>query len=118
MPVILVVDDDARYRLGVRLVLERSGYTVLEADNGQSGLKELAQAAIDLVVTDIVMPVMEGIEFIRLLKKAHPELPVIAMSGGPRSDLYLDLARKMGAVAVLSKPFSDVQLLAAVAKAK
>ena len=112
---IWLVDDDEAVRSVLRRGLVRAGYEVREAGEGGAALKLLASAPADLVITDLVMPEMEGIEFILALRKTHPKLPVIAISGGGRAvgpDSYLKIARGCGAVKVLVKPFATEQLLA------
>ena len=79
---ILLVDDDEAVRSVLRRSLVKAGYEVHEAGEGGAALKLLASAPADLIITDLVMPEMEGIEFIMALRKTHPKLPVIAMSGG------------------------------------
>ena len=113
---ILIIDDEQPVRSVFRRALERAGHEVSEAGDGQAGLKQIAQSSFDLVVTDIVMPEIEGIEFILQLHREQPDLKVIAMSGGGRvaPKAYLDMARAAGAVSVLAKPFTIEALLAAV----
>ena len=114
---ILLVDDDEAVRSVLRRGLVRAGYEVREAGDGRAALKLLASAPADLVITDLVMPEMEGIEFILALRKTHPKLPVIAMSGGGRAvgpDNYLKIARACGAMKILAKPFETEQLLTAM----
>lgn len=113
---ILIIDDEQPIRSVLRRVLERAGHEVGEADDGQAGLKQIAASSFDLVVTDIVMPKMEGIEFIFQVHREQPGLKVIAVSGGGRvaPKAYLDMARSAGAVSVLVKPFTIEELLAAV----
>ena len=113
---ILIIDDEQPIRSVLRRVLERAGHEVGEADDGQAGLKQIAASSFDLVVTDIVMPTMEGVEFIFQVHREQPDLKVIAMSGGGRvaPKEYLNMARAAGAVSVLAKPFTIEALLAAV----
>ncbi len=114
---ILLADDDEAVRSVLRRSLERAGYEVREASDGRAALKLLASTPADLIITDLVMPEMEGIEFILAMRKTHPKLPVIAMSGGGRAvgpDDYLKIARACGAVKILAKPFETEQLLAAM----
>ncbi len=113
---ILVVDDDEAVRSVIRRSLERAGYGVREAGEGGAALKLLASAPADLVITDLVMPDMEGIALILSLRKSHPKLPVIAMSGGGRMrpEGYLDIARNCGAARILAKPFDVEDLIAMV----
>lgn len=113
-PTILLVDDDADLRSLLRRTLLRAGYSVHEAENGREGLNVLALSPVDVVVTDIIMPDMEGVEFILLLRRTRPSLRVIAMSAGGRlsPDSYLDLARRSGAIRTLAKPFDLEDFLA------
>ncbi|MEI6392844.1 MAG: response regulator [Verrucomicrobiota bacterium] len=115
-PRILLTDDDEPLRSVLRRSLERSGYEVREAGTGDAALRLLANAPADLIITDIVMPGMEGIEFILSLRKTHPGLPVIAMSGGGRieANRYLEMARVCGVAKILPKPFDLEQLIAMV----
>jgi CheY-like chemotaxis protein len=78
---ILVVDDDKAIRLLLRAVLERRGYAVVEAGNGDEGLRCYQAEPTDLVITDIQMPVMDGLQMIRELRCAFPEAKIIAISG-------------------------------------
>ena len=109
---LLLVDDDASLRSILRRGLEKSGYEVREAGEGGAALKLLASAPADLVITDLVMPDMEGIALILSLRKSHPKLPVIAMSGGGRMrpEGYLEIARGCGAARILAKPFTLAEL--------
>lgn len=113
---ILVVDDDAAARLSIRRTLERAGHDVSEADNGRQALDIAGTVAPDLVVLDLIMPEMEGIETIREMRQRRLPLKILAISGGGRigADTYLDYAATMGADRALEKPFSREDLLAAV----
>ena len=113
---LILVDDDSSLRAVLRRGLERAGYEVREAGEGGAALKLLASAAADLVITDLVMPDMEGIALILSLRKSHPKLPVIAMSGGGRMkpEGYLDIARNCGAARILAKPCTPAQLVGLV----
>lgn len=117
-PRILLVEDDASLRSVLRRALERAGYRALEAADGRAALDVIRTEGepVDMVVTDIVMPGMEGIELMISIRKTHPSLPVIAMSGGGRSSAqsYLQIARSAGAVRVLAKPFEIESLLETV----
>lgn len=107
-PTVLLIDDDPDLRSMLRRTLVRSGYAVQEAENGREGLKVLALSPVDVVVTDIIMPDMEGIELILELRRSRPELPIVAMSAGGRigPDSYLYLAERSGATRTIAKPFS------------
>jgi CheY-like chemotaxis protein len=116
---ILVIEDTEVVRRSVVLMLADAGYEVGEAGDGAAGLQLWREQGADLVVTDLRMPGMNGVEVILQLRAYAPTLPVIAMSGGERSrDLdVLGAVKLLGAVPLLSKPFSGEDLLAAVAAA-
>ena len=116
MPDILLIEDDAPLRQTLARLLSRSGYAVREAENGKVGLCLMGERAADLVVTDILMPEMEGIETIRHLRKRYPETRIVAISGGGRGDAhcYLKIARELGAQKTLTKPFFPYELLSAL----
>ena len=82
---VLLIEDDVSVRRIVRKMLERGRHEVTEAENGRVGLDRLRGSAFDLVITDIVMPEMDGLEMLIVLRKQHPSLKVIAMSGGGRT---------------------------------
>jgi CheY-like chemotaxis protein len=116
---ILLIEDDASVRNLVRRMLERGRHEVTEADNGRSGLERLHAGAFDLVITDIIMPGMDGIKTLIELRKHFPELRVIVMSGGGRTGNmdFLGCAENLGASAVLHKPFTLAGLTAAITAA-
>jgi CheY-like chemotaxis protein len=99
---ILVVDDAPAVRQFLADLLEAEGYTVFEAPNVKEALTRCRQTAIDLVVTDILMPEQEGLETIRALRNEWPAIPIIAISGSGVH--YLHVAKTLGAAAVFSKP--------------
>lgn len=111
---ILVIDDEASIRDYCAYVLAKAGYEVDQADDGASGMAMLRASSYDYVLTDMVMPQAEGIETIRGALANSPEAVVVAMSGAARSELYLSMARALGARTVLQKPFTAEQLLAAL----
>jgi DNA-binding response OmpR family regulator len=116
MPNLLLIDDDNDLRHVLARGLRRDGHEVLEAPDGKVALRMLGETPIDLVITDIIMPEMEGIELITRLRKQHPGLPVIAMSAGGRLNpaTHLQIAQSFGVRKTLSKPFELSALLAAV----
>lgn len=116
MQTILLIDDDSHLRTALRRALELGGYRVEEAANGRVGIEQLERHPVDLVVTDIIMPEMEGVETIIHLRRNRPDLPIIAMSGGARVHvgLCLKIAETAGAVRALAKPFGLSELLEAV----
>lgn len=115
-PVALVVDDDASYRILMRQFLELAGFTVIVASNGRLALRELETRPVAVLVTDLVMPEIEGLELIELVKRGFPDVRIVAVSGdGPGSEGgYLRLARLFGAHATVRKPFSGSALVQAV----
>lgn len=116
MPRILLIEDDRHLRRALRLALEKYGYTVFEANDGREGLKAYQAQPVDLVVTDMIMPDMEGVETIRMLRKLNPVLHIIAITGGGRGapESYLQLAAQFGAAKVFAKPFDLGDICAAV----
>ena len=107
---ILVIDDDPCIRHLLRAVLECQGYSVVEAKNGNEGLQRYRAEPTDLVITDIQMPVMDGLQMIRELRRAFPTARVIAISGGERA---LKLAKTL-VQRTLEKPLCIEELLDAV----
>ena len=116
MASILLIDDQPDLLQALRRVLEEAGHTVAEARDGKSALRQFAGRPTDLVVTDIYMPGMDGIEFLIRLHEAFPEARVIAMSGGGHlsKDHVLGAASMLGARQILPKPFTTQELLQAV----
>jgi DNA-binding response OmpR family regulator len=115
MAEILVVDDEPQMRRLLVRILSGAGHRVREAENGQDGIRQFRRVRPVLVITDIVMPDMEGIEMIRELRREAPAIPILAISGaGP--PLYLRAATDLGASAALAKPFDAAELLAVVGR--
>lgn len=110
-PKILVVDDEPSVIDWVSQILREKGYMVSIARNGREGLKQCELVKPDLVITDIIMPDMEGIEFIRALGKRNQDTPIVVMSGNIVGTKFLKTARLFGAKATLRKPFSSQELI-------
>lgn len=110
---ILVIDDDAAIRDLLSYYLTRKGYSVAVAENGLLAERQIEERRPDLVISDILMPEADGLEFLMKVKARLPVLPVIAISGGIRGANYdpLPVAKKLGARHVLSKPLDLNQLL-------
>jgi len=96
--------------------LEGMGYQVTEASTGADALADFLIQPSDVVITDLLMPEVDGFETIRQLKTISPALKVIAMSGGGRigSGRYLDVAKNLGAEHTLKKPFTRTELVEAL----
>lgn len=115
---ILLVDDDDSLRTMLRITLVRLGHEVREARNGREAMALYAQQPADLVLTDIIMPEQEGVQMIGELRSKHPGAKIVAMSGGGRGSAagYLKIAKAMGADRVLTKPFSNDEMIAVLAE--
>jgi len=110
---LLVIDDDPAVRGFLRQILASAGYVVVEAGDGKSGMSKIEPRAVDLVITDLVMPEQEGLETLRRLRAERPGLPVIVISGAFGGSL-LETAKRLGANAALAKPIDPESLLRAV----
>ncbi|MBL7211011.1 MAG: response regulator [Desulfobacteraceae bacterium] len=113
---ILLIEDDNDVREWLRQVLERVGYEVEEACNGDEGIERYREKQADLIITDIIMPKKEGIETITDLRVEFPDVKVIAISGGGRlgPEPYLELAKGFGANRIIMKPFTTAEILEAI----
>lgn len=113
---ILVIDDDPQIRAMLRMILENEGYEVMDAPDGEIAMDLYKEHSADMIITDIVMPEKEGIELIIEFRQNHPQVKIIAMSGGGlvASDQYLELADKFGAHRTFEKPFNPMEMLKAV----
>jgi len=116
MAKILIIEDEAIVRTALRDFLESHDYEVLEASNGDEGLELFQANEIDLVVTDLILPQKDGLEFIKELKTTNPEAKIIAVSAGIENfrntaQFLLPMAAKLGAEKVLKKPYSNNELV-------
>jgi CheY-like chemotaxis protein len=117
MAKILVIDDDPAMRRATGRALETAGHVVAVHENGRSAVRDIDKDPPDLLITDIFMPEMEGLETIRQARSRQPTLPIIAMSGFSFEERdYLAIAEKFGAVASLRKPFRPAELIALVSR--
>jgi CheY-like chemotaxis protein len=123
VPHILVIDDQKHVRTAIVLALQAKGFDVVGAESGQSGLTKFEQSEFDVVIADIFMPGVDGVTLIKALRKRHPGLPVIAMSGvlldgsGRTALDHLTNISELADVICLQKPFRPNDLLQAVAAA-
>ena len=113
---VLLVEDDDQFASIVRGALATFGYTVVRARNGREALDIYDPKIVNLVLTDVLMPSMEGVELIMALRKLNPKVKIIAMSGGGRNqpETYLSITERMGVVKTLAKPFPLDELHRAV----
>lgn len=117
-PRILLVEDDPVLQSALSMTLDHAGYAVTSVENGRRAMQCISKERIDLVITDVIMVGQDGIETIVQLKKKHPDVPIIAMSGGGYGEPqgYLRMASMLGANVTLEKPFLPAELLAAVSR--
>ncbi|MEI8015468.1 MAG: response regulator [Nitrospira sp.] len=114
MASILIIDDEEIIRALLRSVLEAAGYEVTEAANGRIGLELYRQNPRDLVITDILMPELNGLDMLLELTREFLRAKVIAISGAGEGKNVLDVAKLLGARQTFQKPFSVSKLLGAV----
>jgi len=110
---ILVVDDDEASRAVIMRMLEGRGHTTLAASSAEAAEEMLEEEEVHLIVADLRMPGMSGVELVRRARARHPQVAAIYVSGHP-GDLALSPEGDAGAAAVLEKPFGREQLLGAV----
>jgi two-component system, NtrC family, response regulator len=116
MHTILIVDDEPNYQIVLAELLKDEGYEVFTADSGLAGLPIVYSADLDLVLSDMKMPGMDGIEFLKKIKEFNKELPVILITAYAEVEKAVE-AMRLGAFTYLAKPFSNQQLLASTQKA-
>jgi two-component system NtrC family response regulator len=116
MHTILIVDDEPNYQIVLAELLKDEGYEVFTADSGLAGLPIVYSTDLDLVLSDMKMPGMDGIEFLAKIKEYNRELPVILITAYAEVEKAVE-AMRLGAFTYLAKPFSNQQLLASVTKA-
>jgi len=113
---ILVADDDAVIREGLRRVLSMEGYRVETQPNGRLAMDRLQESAFDLLITDLKMPGMSGMEVLQAVRVLQPEMPVILITGFAAVDNAVEVM-KQGAADYLAKPFANEEILGKVRKA-
>jgi CheY-like chemotaxis protein len=113
---ILIAEDEKEIANGIKTLLEQNGHQVFLTSNGYEALESAKQYQPDVLITDIIMPEMDGIELIIKIRKQSPEIKIIAISGGGRisAEEHLESAHNLGAMVTLKKPFSFNQLLMAL----
>jgi DNA-binding response OmpR family regulator len=115
VPTLLLIDDDNQLRPFYRLALERAGYRVVEAADGLDGVRAYRQSPTDVVVLDVFMPGLGGLDALCRLRRLDPAARVVVMSAGGEAPLAEALA--LGAATALHKPFGLSELLEAVKRA-
>ena len=114
---VLLIEDEAAVRESLCDSLERAGYEVLPAQEGEEGLSLYFHQKPDIVITDILMPIKDGLEVIMELRRTVPNAKVIAMAAAPRQGSNLDLlnlAKKLGACGTVTKPVDPTELTKAI----
>ncbi len=120
---ILIIDDEPSVRRALRRVLEKFGHEVDEAGDGAAGAILCASVHPDLVITDVIMPKMNGIDATKLIRESNPNVRILAISGGGNfeeqsykpeaitTSAYLAAAERAGADSVMTKPFDRAELM-------
>jgi len=114
---ILLVEDEALLREGIEEALELSGFQVSGAANGIEALESIQETKFDLVISDLVMPKMDGVDFVAKLRETHPDLPVLIASGSAGAVMARFGLKSLdvpGATAHIKKPFKVADLVALV----
>lgn len=121
MASILIVDDDRAVQLIIKLLLEREGHRITCANDGPTALRIFREGDFELLIVDIFMPGMDGLETMKLVHQYRPGVPIIVISGhgfssrsAPSPD-FLAMSTRLGAVFSLQKPFKSAMLLSQVA---
>jgi len=117
MATILAVDDSASMRQMVSFTLKGAGYNVIEAEDGQKALEKAKVSSVDLVLTDVNMPVMDGIELVKNLRTLpdYKFTPILMLTTESAGDKKME-GKNAGATGWLVKPFNPEQLLATIKK--
>jgi len=113
---ICLIEDDKMIRDSLERILKKMGHSVTTATNGREGLDAVAKISFDLIITDIIMPEVEGIEVIRTAKQQSPDTRIIAMSGGGRvgNTDFLQIAQSLGADQIIYKPVTKTEFMSAL----
>ncbi len=111
---VIIVDDDAMLRDVLAAELIRAGYDVRTAADGREALNLFSQRGADLVVTDLFMPITDGVEVIREIARINPRVRILAMTGNASPADYLRMGRQLGAWHAIRKPFRARAFLEAV----
>jgi DNA-binding NtrC family response regulator len=113
LPRILLVDDEDRFRTNLRKMLAAEGFAVSEVNSGQKALEELAVQAYDVILLDMRMPDMSGLETLAAIKQSHPDTEVIILTGHASVDTAAEIIR-LGAYEFLLKPCPIEEVVAKI----
>ena len=111
---ILLIDDNDEIRALLRRILEKAGYSVMDAANGREGLQQFRHTPVDLVITDLLMPDSDGLEVTMTLRHESPHVKIIALTGGAGELDLLKVAKLLGAHLTMKKPLEMNEFLKAV----
>jgi CheY-like chemotaxis protein len=126
MSKVLIIDDETDVRDALELVLSRAGFEVTSADDGGAGLEASRTHAPDVIITDMIMPKVDGAQLIRQIKAEQPKVRIVAISGGGnfgpasyqptalKTEAFLAAAKSAGADRILTKPFETKDIVEAV----
>lgn len=126
MSKVLIIDDEKDVRIVLKEVLQRAGYDTTVAADAREGLEKLESDGADLVITDVIMPGIDGVATVERIRENHPDMPIIVISGGGNvapmeyepgaisTSAYLLSATNAGADRTLTKPFERQELVNAV----
>ncbi|MBN2245863.1 MAG: sigma-54-dependent Fis family transcriptional regulator, partial [Candidatus Aminicenantes bacterium] len=114
---VLIVDDEESFRHMLSIILLKEGYEVETSSNGEEGLQKATASPFDHILCDIRMPHMDGLEFLREIKKTGMEATVIMMSAYGTMDTAIE-AMKLGAYDYISKPFKPDEIILTLRKAE
>ena len=117
MTKVLIIEDEPKVANVLRTMLEQGGYEARVVIGGRDGIQSHVDDPVDLIITDIFMPDMDGLEVIQKLRAIDPRTKIIAISGEDPAQQNLETAKKMGAREVLGKPINYDDLLLAVVQA-
>lgn len=115
-PRILFVDDEHTARKAFANLIRKDGYDVLEAENGRAAIEQLDQKSVDLLITDMIMPEMDGVQTILAVRSRFPAVKIIALAEHriTPAENSLKIARALGSHKTLVKPFTPVELLGVI----
>ena len=115
---ILIIEDDIEYMNVLKKMLERQDYEVITAVDGEDGITKYKKNLPDIVITDLMMPVIGGLKVILELKEQFPKIKIIAISGGGEleAEKYLLVSKTLKADRALKKPFHNDELLQAISE--